>query len=85
MKHIRLQAQVDEATIKRANEIKKKLSLKSSGENNPMFGKPCPHRKRGFRKDLGHFVRSSWEADFARILKLHNLDYPLFLPLLQFS
>ena len=59
----------------RAKEIKKKLSLKSSGKSNPMFGKPSPHRKGGFRKDLGHYVRSNWEADFARILKIHNLKY----------
>ena len=60
---------------KKAREMKEKLSKRNVGENNPMFGKPSPHRKRGFRKDLGHFVRSTWEADFARILKLHNLDY----------
>ena len=59
----------------KANEMKKKLSIRSSGENNPMFGRPSPHRKGGFRKDLGHYVRSNWEADFARILKLHNLKY----------
>ncbi|MCD6086044.1 DNA polymerase III subunit alpha, partial [bacterium] len=59
----------------KANEMKKKLSLRSRGSNNPMFGKKPPHRKGGYRKDLGHYVRSSWEADFARILKLYNLDY----------
>ncbi|MDO8435925.1 MAG: DNA polymerase III subunit alpha [bacterium] len=59
----------------RAREIKIKLSQRSKGKNNPMFGKPCPHRKGGFRKDLGHYVRSTWEADFARILRFHNLNY----------
>lgn len=59
----------------RANELKKKASERFSGSGNPMFGRPSPHRKRGFRKDLGHFVRSSWEADFARVLKLYNLYY----------
>jgi DNA polymerase III alpha subunit len=59
----------------KANEIRKSMSKKFSGEGNPMFGKPCPHRKGGFRSDLKHYVRSTWEADFARILKLHNLDY----------
>ena len=59
----------------KANEMRKKLSLRSRGSNNPMFGKKSPHRKGGYRKDLGHYVRSSWEADFARILKLYNLDY----------
>ena len=61
--------------IEKAKELKKKISQRSKGENNPMFGKPSPHRKGGFREDLGHYVRSTWEADFARILKLHNLDY----------
>jgi len=60
---------------KQAKEIKKKMSIRSKGENNPMFGKPPHHRKGGFREDLGHYVRSAWEADFARILKLYNLKY----------
>jgi len=59
----------------KAKEIKKKMSKSVTGENNPMFGKPSPHHRGGFRKDLGHYVRSAWEADFARILRLHNLDY----------
>jgi len=58
-----------------AEEFKRKHSLRMSGKNNPMFGKPCPHRKGGFRADLGHYVRSSWEADFARILKYYNVGY----------
>ena len=60
---------------KEAKRIKEILSRRSREANNPMFGKPAPHRKGGFRKDLGHYVRSSWEADFARILNLHDLEY----------
>ncbi|MFA5360626.1 MAG: DNA polymerase III subunit alpha [Candidatus Paceibacterota bacterium] len=56
-------------------EFKRKLSLRMSGKNNPMFGKSCPHRKGGFREDLGHYVRSAWEADFARILNYCNTRY----------
>ncbi len=59
----------------KADKMKKELSKRFSGSKNPMFGRVSPHGKRGFRKDLGHFVRSSWEADFARILKLYNLYY----------
>ncbi|MDD3292918.1 MAG: DNA polymerase III subunit alpha [Candidatus Pacebacteria bacterium] len=59
----------------RADEFKRAHSERVRGENNPMFGKSPHHRKGGFREDLGHYVRSSWEADFARILKLYNLDY----------
>ncbi|MBA4321047.1 MAG: hypothetical protein C0412_21870, partial [Flavobacterium sp.] len=60
---------------KKAQKFKKELSKRMSGKGNPMFGRPSPHRKGGFRGDLGHYIRSTWEADFARILKLHNLDY----------
>ncbi len=59
----------------KAEKFKKAHSKRMRGENNPMFGKPSPHRKGGFREDLGHYVRSSWEADFARILKFYNLEY----------
>ncbi|MEK9134860.1 MAG: DNA polymerase III subunit alpha [Patescibacteria group bacterium] len=59
----------------RAEYFKQSHSKRMRGENNPMFGKKCPHRKGGFREDLKHYVRSTWEADFARILKLKNLDY----------
>ncbi|PIZ86904.1 MAG: hypothetical protein COX92_02350 [Candidatus Nealsonbacteria bacterium CG_4_10_14_0_2_um_filter_40_15] len=61
--------------VKKAKELKKIISVRTKGSKNPMFGKPSPHRKGGFRTDLGHYVRSNWEADFARILKLRNLHY----------
>ena len=38
----------------------------------------CPHDERGnggFREDLGHYVRSNWEANFARILKHEGKSY----------
>lgn len=31
--------------------------------------------KGGYRKDLGHYVRSSWEASVARYLKRMEIDY----------
>ena len=50
-----------------------------SGTKNPMFGKPSALRagigKVGFREDIGHFVRSTWEANFARILKYKGRNY----------
>lgn len=62
-----------EALIKkgRITQIK---NGKSKGVNNPMYGKP-PKCRNGYRKDLDHFVRSSWEANFARVLKFLHLDY----------
>src|SRR3989344_860684 len=59
----------------RANKFKEAHSKRMSGKGNSMFGMPSPHRKGGFRKDLNHYVRSSWEADFARILNLHKVKY----------
>jgi hypothetical protein len=59
----------------RAEALRKAYSLRFSGSGNPMFGRPSPHRKGGLREDLGHYVRSNWEADFARILNLHHIAY----------
>lgn len=47
---------------------------KSKGKNNPSYGKVY-HSKSGFRKDLGHSVRSSWEANVCRILNKYNIVY----------
>lgn len=47
---------------------------KSKGIKNPMYGK-APRYKVGYRKDLKHFVRSSWEAGFARLLKHLKIVY----------
>jgi hypothetical protein len=58
-----------------ATERKLELSKRFSGNGNPMFGKRSPHRKGGFREDLGHYVRSNWEADFARVLNLYGVAY----------
>jgi DNA polymerase III alpha subunit len=59
----------------RAQQLHVYKSEIMSGSKNPMFGVKSPHRKGGYREDLGHYVRSNWEADFARILKLHNISY----------
>ena len=47
---------------------------KSKGKNNPMYGK-VTRVVGGHRKDLGHSTRSSWEANFARILRILNIKY----------
>ena len=59
----------------KAKKMKEYFSKKFSGSGNPMFGKKAPHRKGGYREDIKHYVRSNWEADFARILKLYNIKY----------
>jgi len=40
-------------------------------------GMKIPNAKNGYRKDLGMSFRSSWEANYARILKFNgkNIDY----------
>lgn len=65
------------------------------GKDNPMYGKPSPEGsgrgKGGKREDIGHYVRSSWEANICRVsilikrkykfepksfkIKINNLDY----------
>jgi hypothetical protein len=56
---------------------KKRRSYK--GKNNPMYGKPAPKGsgfgKGGLRKDIGHYVRSSWEANVCRICKYVDRYY----------
>jgi hypothetical protein len=37
-------------------------------------GKNC-WSKAGYRGDIGHFVRSRWEANFCRILKTYEIEY----------
>ncbi|NJM41472.1 MAG: hypothetical protein HC853_12255, partial [Anaerolineae bacterium] len=64
---------------KRAAEIKAKLSQLNAGKNNAMYGRPPKYTKTytksGHREDLGHYVRSSWEADLARVFRFLDLDY----------
>ncbi|MDD2921536.1 MAG: BglII/BstYI family type II restriction endonuclease, partial [Anaerolineales bacterium] len=65
--------------VERAAEIKAKISAKTSGKNNPMYGRPPKstktYTKSGFREDLGHYVRSSWEADMARVFRHLGWEY----------
>jgi DNA polymerase III alpha subunit len=63
----------------RAADMKAKMSARAKGEGNPMYGRSQQGRMAysaaGFREDLGHYVRSSWEADFARVLKHMGVEY----------
>ncbi|MBI4099157.1 DNA polymerase III subunit alpha [Candidatus Parcubacteria bacterium] len=59
----------------RAEALRRQSSERFRGTGNPMYGRRSPHRRGGYRSDLGHYVRSNWEADFARILKLHRAAY----------
>lgn len=50
-----------------------------AGANNPMYGRACPQTagrgKGGFRKDIGHYVRSTWEANICRVFQFMNRAY----------
>jgi len=63
----------------KAAQIKAKLSALNTGKNNAMYGRPPTatktYTKAGVREDLGHYVRSSWEADLARVFKYLELNY----------
>jgi DNA polymerase III alpha subunit len=65
--------------MERAAEIKAKISAKVSGKNNPMYGRPPKatktYTKSGYREDLDHYVRSSWEADMARVFRYLGWEY----------
>ncbi|MDD4972689.1 MAG: hypothetical protein PHT07_24935 [Paludibacter sp.] len=52
----------------------KAKAITFSGENNPLFGK-VPHCKRGYRKDLNMFLRSKWEANYARLLNWGRINW----------
>jgi hypothetical protein len=51
----------------------------SKGKNNPNYGGGCHHPTArgyaGYRKDIGHFVRSTPEANYARILQYEGIEY----------
>jgi len=64
---------------KQSNKCKKIVSengKKLIGENNPMFNKKIDRTgKNYYYNDVGHVCRSSWEINYARILKFNNEDY----------
>lgn len=57
-----------------SDEVRKNMSLGAARrirENNNHYERG----NGGFREDLGHYVRSNWEANFARILKFQGKTY----------
>ena len=63
----------------KAARVKKMLSERNRGKGNPMYGRPPTetktYTKAGYRDDLGHYVRSTWEADLARVFIYQGLAY----------
>jgi len=58
-------------------EVRRKISkAKREAVAKGQFEVPSSNRfRRGFREDLGHRARSSWEANFARLLLFLGRDY----------
>ena len=57
---------------------RKRRSERNKGRNNPMYKYPRHGEyfsNYGYREDLGHVCRSSWEANFCRVLKRMNIKY----------
>lgn len=66
-----------EVVAARARGYAKRPSI--SGKNNPMYGVPSPRGagrgKGGIREDIGHYVRSRWEANVCRICNYCKREY----------
>lgn len=59
-----------------SEETRKKMSQSAIKRvSNPETRSANSWAKGGHRDDLGHFVRSSWEANFARVLQFLEVEY----------
>ena len=69
----------DTEEYKKAKEIGYKNRRSYAGKNNPMYGKPSPKGagfgKGGIRKDINHYVRSTWEANICRVCQYVDREY----------
>ncbi len=64
-------------SVRQQSETLKK-SGKVAGKRNPMFGKKCPRKRYsygGYKKDIGHHIRSSWEYEICKLLNKLNIEY----------
>jgi hypothetical protein len=65
--------------IEKALEMKAKMSIKTSGKNNPMYGKPSPKKTgnglSGHYK--GIYFRSIYELSYLYYLIINNINYEL--------
>ena len=69
-----LTKKTDKRVAVAANKISKSLIGNKRG-----LGRPCSsgigRGKTGIREDIGHYVRSTWEANIARVFLLNNISY----------
>lgn len=59
---------VNQAILEDESEIEENKSVKKKGN-------AYQYTKTGYRKDIEINVRSSWEANFIRILKIYKIDF----------
>lgn len=62
-------------TYRRTEEVRQKMRIRVSQLMKEGKWNRYTTGKGGKREDLGHYVRSNWEANVARILKLQNRKY----------
>ncbi len=60
---------------KKSKKILSKKALERIANGTFKFPSYTHHSKGGFRNDLNSFFRSTWEANFARILNHHNIKW----------
>ena len=69
----------DTKEYKQAQADGYKNGKSQAGKNNPMYGKPAPkgsgRGRGGIRPDIGHYVRSTWEANMCRICQYMKREY----------
>jgi hypothetical protein len=58
---------------------RRRMSLGRMGDKNGRYGKPAARTSafsiHGFRKDINHYVASTFEANFARYLQFNHIKY----------
>lgn len=82
-------ARISSRGRKHSEETKRKISASNMGQkrsaetrlilSQKAKGRPCPKNagagKQGYREDIGHFVRSRWEANVCRIHQYSGQSY----------
>lgn len=61
--------------LKKLKSINKENGITIELAKRPSRGNPYQHTKTGYREDLDTVMRSSWEANFARILTIHGIKW----------
>jgi len=66
---------ISQCQMGRLHSDKTKRKMKERYLNGKKVHSNAGYGKQGIRNDIGHYVRSTWEANIARILKFNNIKY----------